>query len=429
MSERKREASPSQETLFVSTPEAGFPTELSYGRPLSPKKLQVEPDGVADIFPYYAGFSFKWATRALNASWLKDHPVVLDPWNGSGTTTLAASLSGLVSVGIDLNPVANIIARLRQYSGAAQPLQGKPALSRSCLPEEPLLSWFASPTAARLRNWCDFARGEPAAASLVGLVAIFRAVRTLSQGFQGSNPTWVRRTSADRPPILVDDDVVDSLIASEQDWVMSRLEGQTMKRRARIFRASATCLPLDGRTVDLVLTSPPYLTRIDYAVSFARELAVLDIDISTDRSLRSQLMGTTLIRPVDARSSIFRGSNIRNLVGKIAEHESKASRGYYLKQVCQYMSDLTLSFDEISRVCKEDSVMIMVVQDSYYKDVPVILADICEEEASLRGWAVVEKQPFEVSRTLTSLNRAARAYPKGRVNETVLTLRLTHANV
>ena len=37
--------------------------------------------------------------------------MILDPWNGSGTTTYAASQLGYTSRGLDLNPVMNIVAR------------------------------------------------------------------------------------------------------------------------------------------------------------------------------------------------------------------------------------------------------------------------------------------------------------------------------
>ncbi|MEE3919227.1 hypothetical protein V2I01_15280 [Micromonospora sp. BRA006-A] len=61
-----------------------------------------------------------------------------------------------------------------------------------------------------------------------------------------------------------------------------------------------------------------------------------------------------------------------------------------------------------------------MVQDSYYKDVHVRLAEICEEEMSARGWTCKPRR-FRVDRILTSVNTAARAYTKGDVYETVLT--------
>ena len=97
-----------------------------------------------------------------------------------------------------------------------------------------------------------------------------------------------------------------------------------------------------NNSVGVILTSPPYLTRIDYAVAYARELAVLGIDVLGSRELRSSLMGTTLIRPVRADGPAF-GPLATDLLRRVSSHPSKASKGYYLKQVRQYLDDLCLS--------------------------------------------------------------------------------------
>jgi hypothetical protein len=111
----------------------------------------------------------------------------------------------------------------------------------------------------------------------------------------------------------------------------------------------------------------------------------------------------------------------KDLVHRIATHRSYASGVYYLKQANQYFDDLTCSLDEITRVCAPGAFMTLVVQDSYYKDVPVRLGDICLDEAELRGWEYVAKKPFEVRRSLTTLNTSAKLYPKGKVSENVIT--------
>ncbi|MFC5921896.1 hypothetical protein [Micromonospora vulcania] len=349
--------------------------------------------------------------------------MVLDPWNGSGTTTLAAQMAGMPSVGVDLNPVANIVAHLRANIAPASLLTSPPNAD-ICAEDDPLLAWFSPPTASRLRSWSSLATSSPRGVRALALVALFRVVRELTRSFQGSNPTWVRRTSPDRPQVAIESEELDALLLKEQRDISKRLESHMrVGVRPIVVNSSAKALPIASDSIDLVLTSPPYLTRIDYAVAYARELAVLGTDILANRSLREHLMGTTLIRPVDARLGAIYGPTANQLVKAISEHQSKASRGYYLKQACQYLNDLVDSLDEISRVCKKGAVAIFVVQDSYYKDAPIRLADICEEEANLRGWTTTEKRPFEVSRTLTSLNKAAKLYPKGKVSETVLTLK------
>lgn len=396
-------------------------------RKLTPKRPQSDKAGLADVFPYYAGFSFDWAKTQLQLEADAQSSVVLDPWNGSGTTTLAARANSIHSVGVDLNPIANVVAQLRVQAGNSMTICPTPPTSRARVSKsEPLLAWFSNRTAKRVRQWSMALNSLPRSQSALGYVALFRVVRSLTTVFEGSNPTWVRRTSSREDIVDVEPSRLDEMIVRDQKNVMDRLASEPYSTApVSIVRASSTQLPMREKTVDFILTSPPYLTRIDYAVAYSRELAVLGIDIAQDRTLRSALMGTTLIRATrdECDDNLGYGPIAKELVSSIAAHSSKASAGYYLKQARQYLDDLVASFDEVTRVSKNHAIMKLVVQDSYYKDIPIRLAEMCVEEAERRGWTFMAWDQSEVTRHLTQVNTAARAYPKGKVAETVMTLR------
>jgi hypothetical protein len=234
----------------------------------------------------------------------------------------------------------------------------------------------------------------------------------------------VKRARSEDDLITVSAGDIDAKVMHEQEFVASRVvaSNETPGTPVQIATALSSALPITSNSVDVVLTSPPYLTRIDYAVAYTRELAVLGHDITKDRRLRAALMGTTLIRK-DADSRFQIGQTAHTLVEDITSHSSKASPGYYRKQVLQYLRDLTAGLDEVTRVSKNGAVFHLVVQDSYYKDIPVKLADICVEECLLRGWNLLDRDPYVVKRTLTSVNTAARNYKKSDVSETVISLR------
>jgi tRNA G10 N-methylase Trm11 len=215
------------------------------------------------------------------------------------------------------------------------------------------------------------------------------------------------------------------MLVDDQRALLQRLIDWAPPRQGIcLLTASASRLPLADESVDTILASPPYLTRIDYAAAYARELAIMGFDIARDRTLRETLMGTTLIRSSDHNhNGSSYGPLALSLVRQVGEHESKASAGYYLKQVRQYLDDLAASLREISRVAKMGAMMTLVVQDSYYKDIHIPLAQICIEQAEKQGWNLNSLAPKEVSRILTHMNTAARKYPKGRVNESVVVLK------
>jgi SAM-dependent methyltransferase len=113
------------------------------------------------LYPYYAGFSESFVRTILQSSHLAQGAVVYDPWNGSGTTTAAASKLGYSCIGFDLNPVMVIVAKARNFSPveagslvplcrAALDLSAKLALSLGA--DDPLLTWFKPRTASALRG-------------------------------------------------------------------------------------------------------------------------------------------------------------------------------------------------------------------------------------------------------------------------------------
>ena len=82
----------------------------------SPKRDKDGHSGWEGFFPYYAGYPTQFATDVIRTAGLAPRSSVLDPWNGSGTTTYAASQLGHTAIGLDLNPVMIVIARARMLS-------------------------------------------------------------------------------------------------------------------------------------------------------------------------------------------------------------------------------------------------------------------------------------------------------------------------
>ncbi len=195
-------------------------SELSIVNPKRKRQAQTAWD---EFFPYYAGYSESFARNILSSARLDARPVILDPWNGSGTTTYVASQLGFLAIGLDLNPVMVIVARARMLPGSEAdcllPL-GVEILRRAgekateCIETDPLLWWFEKDTADWIRTielsvrstllggltlmqqCVNFDRISSMAATFY--VALFNLSKGLASAFQSSNPTWLRKPKAER---------------------------------------------------------------------------------------------------------------------------------------------------------------------------------------------------------------------------------------
>ncbi len=395
-------------------------------------KRKANATGFEGWYSYYAGFPVEFATAILRRR-RKGCGLVLDPWNGSGTTTTSAACLGIPSVGVDLNPVARVLALARlhreppgEFSARITRALKGPSSPPKISEDDPLLSWFSPEVAARFRALQTklFSESENGRAKLsdpsvaFSTVYLIKAARRLLADRIGSNPTWLRLPN--EPLNVTPKDLSRALAVCLKDAVTVLGEAPrlpTSPPSVSLLTADVKQLPLSDASVELILTSPPYCTRIDYAVATAFELSFLGVGRSGAdfRSLRRKLMGTTCIRPAEGRSIPNSWPRaVRQIVEEIRDHPSYESSGYYFKNIWQYFSDADRSIAEINRVMKAGGVAYLVVQTSYYKNICIDLPRLYREIGHAHGLKSTKKSETAVPRSLADINTKARKHLKTR---------------
>jgi len=66
-----------------------------------------------NLYPYKGKFYPRVVRTLINAFGLKNGDLILDPFNGSGTSTHEAYIMGIESVGIDITPIGIILSKLK----------------------------------------------------------------------------------------------------------------------------------------------------------------------------------------------------------------------------------------------------------------------------------------------------------------------------
>jgi hypothetical protein len=220
--------------------------------------------------------------------------LVVDPFAGSGTTLVEARAVGIDAVGIDLNPLAVLVARAKtwtqtnsriqtmrrignQISGAV--LTAGRAARRSGHEPPPLrrIEGF-DPNARnrRLAKWflphvrrelemiaaqLDALRDEDAELADVLTAALSAVLYKVSSRTSDTDPTWVDRQVARGAPARLFAQRVELLAAGLLDL------GQTRGRPPKVIEADARGLAthVAPGTAWAVITSPPYAGTYDYA--------------------------------------------------------------------------------------------------------------------------------------------------------------------
>lgn len=406
----------------------------------NPKRRPVAAEGRDSWYPYYAGFSSAFARRLIRSAGLRPESTLLDPWNGSGTSTAVAVASGYRAIGFDLNPVMAVVAKARVLPNIDAPsiapllseIAKKSARQRIPTEEDPLLTWFAPSAAVEIRsieqaihillvcadqtsNTVDSVPGMSSIASFFYL-ALFRTVRSLLGRFKASNPTWITRPGTLKSRIRPGAAEIRRIFRQQAsimsaDIVAEPRQSHLANVEWTVGVSSSENLPVRANSVDLVLSSPPYCTRIDYGVATSPELAVLGLRMDTQlRELRGKLIGSPTIQDSPQLPDSTWGPACNAFLKQVAQHPSKAAKSYYYKTYVQYFGGITRSLSEIARCLTPNGNCIIVIQDSYFKGIRADLATMFTEIASVNKLALSRQVDFPLSRTFAYINTKSRSY-------------------
>ncbi len=380
----------------------------------------------------FTGHNTQYATHGLHSYAAKCPPqlvqygiekyscpgdTVLDPMAGSGTTLVEAKIHQRHSIGFDIDPLACLIARVKanfiedhQIENAARQVvlrtSGDLNKIQSGKSNLQLLERAKSPAFLNRDYWFD--QGVQLQLALLGYhidhLSDDKQVREfLWVGYSGLILSKVSVANArdiihSRHHYLnhVDDpDVLDKFEKRIRKMRKQMQEFGTLcldsKTRADVRMEDARALPLDSNSIDLVFTSPPYATALDYprahflAVSWMRSVLGVDFDqykqkgetyIGSERGkIKEAKYGTELPRTAEA------------IVKRLRKIDGRKSH-----LIERYFHDMTGAIKEINRVLKPGKTAIIVVCPSHIRKTEVPTHKVFTEIAASFGMKLVSEE-------------------------------------
>lgn len=345
------------------------------------------------VHPFPARMAPAFALSQLPSGGRRRH--VLDPMMGSGTIPVLASLNGHLATGFDLDPLALIIAKawgkpldsdrfsesLASISEDARQQEDVEPIFSDSATDEFISRWF-DPVAKRrlgalarcidghdddLRPalWCAFSR----------LIITKEAGASLARDVSHSRPHKVRDTT--------DFDPIEHFIRSGRE-VQRRHEALSPvrpdSRTLDLRAADARRLPLDDATIDIVMTSPPYLIAIDYLRGHRMSLVWMGHSVNDLRELR----GTT----IGSQRGLRTPSSYDDLIGEALGEEAPSRAQAVLRR---WVVDLDAVLRETVRVLKTSGKATFVVADATLFGIPVRLSHVLDQVAHAAGLLRTER--------------------------------------
>ena len=323
---------------------------------------------------------------------------VLDPMVGSGTTIVVARTLGHEAIGFDTDPLSILIASTwcadtdrRRVTRAAEGVVKRAASWRAirCEAAYPVEAdhetrafvryWFdagsrrqltalaqgidaVSESAVRRLLWCAFSR----------LIIVKQAGASRAMDVAHSRPHRVYKTAPIR--------AVDHFQLSVRRILdaLPFVDCSRMRPDARVDLGDARNLRVDSHSIDIVITSPPYLNAIDYIRGHRLSLVWMQHAVGDLRAIRSSNIGTEAGRSDKSDDEDL----VQALRASTAGCEcSAANQG----MLTRYLRDVRQVLREIRRTLKPRGLAVLVVGDCNLRGVFVKNSSAIKTLAASQG--------------------------------------------
>jgi hypothetical protein len=323
---------------------------------------------------------------------------VLDPMMGSGTVIALARLKKHRAIGVDVDPLAVLISKVWTTAVVAEEARTKAreVLARAkrifahMRQREAYPSHSDRETRRFVAYWFDgYARKQLASLSVaigrvrnestrnVLLCALSRLIISKSSGASLAMDLSHSRPHKKfiRSPIKPFRKFLEAVDNVVENCVSKRSSGRGPA--SRVLLGDARKLPVRDSSIDLVVTSPPYLNAIDYIRCSKFSLVWMGYRIPDLRELRSRSVGTEAAKPDSgkqpATQTIIKNLNVRPRLGK--RDSAILSR---------YVADMYRAILEVTRVLAPGGKAVYVVGEntirgSYIRNSRIVcdVAELC----------------------------------------------------
>lgn len=361
-------------------------------------------------YSYKEGFSPRVVEIAIEEASIKENDLIIDPFNGGGTTTLYSSLKGIHSIGIEVNPFSKFISEAKQTEvdlsifnklkhkvlSAAE--FGKPSdlLKFSTFSEQGdhKGKWlFNSSVLNAFEAGRQTISKMPPAYSKILRLALISAAMDNSNAIKDGKclryrDNWVDLNFSKSSFINTLESKLQSMIDDITAIPKIKIKSQIIEGDARKVLALENQFP----QFKLCITSPPYLNSFDYTDIYRPEL-FLGKFIQTNSELK-HLRKETIRSHVEIRHELPKAYDFGVIYTDVLKRIAERTECLWDKQIPvmiqAYFEDIESVLKSLKKKATKDAQLWIVVSNSAYADIEVPVDLIIAEIGSRIGFFLKE---------------------------------------
>ena len=369
--------------------------ELPISKIDQPKIFSITSNGLSSythgFFKYLCKFIPHVPRWALKKYIKADNSWVLDPFCGSGTTLVESALLGCNAIGVDFDPLSNLITRAKstplkekqltelssRFSHLIDYIERCKHIDQSLIPLIPNLNlWFSQKACddlVKIKQGINRFKEESDDSYIQDFLNVCFAsiIKRVSNADSQSPKPYVSKKIKKIPGNAID---LFKKVAIENLEKLGCFSSVAIPNKCFVMRGDARNVDdllrrkrlVQG--VDLAVTSPPYINAFDYVRSLKLENLWLDLLDPDELGQHNQeQIGTEKITfdPM-LISSMQKYSNLYQAFHKIVEKDRR--RAYV---VMKYFYDMRLNLISVKNILKPNGTYCIVVGNSKIRDVEI----------------------------------------------------------
>lgn len=327
---------------------------------------------------------------------------VCDIFGGCGTTLVEAKLNGRYSVGFDINPIATMIAKTKvtalNPSSVENAVKQFEILTKTItvapVNHHPrLLHWFEPEILAELDQiYASIQQIRSPEIRRFFLVAFSHNLKSSSKWLMKSIKPTIDQDKIIEPPQKTLRRHLTHMVNKNELFFKELNRTGYTNIEAKVFKRDSTkTLPLCPDYVDLIISSPPYVTSYEYADLHQLSLLWFSDDTTHFKNwarqtrdfdkFRETFVGTNRKRKYHDK---FDSSTANNIVTRLAENDKPTA-----DVVSNYFLDMKKSFSEMRRILKPNAKACLIIGNTNLSGVEIINAEVAAEQLDSTGFEIV----------------------------------------
>jgi len=341
--------------------------------------------------------------RKLITDYTSPGELVCDPFGGCGTTLVESKLLGRPSIGFDINPIAKLITQTK-----TTPIKSKTLYKCK---EKFLKKYYSAPSTEfkhhpKINYWFDDT-------TLRELDKIYFAIKqiknykirrlllcTFSHILKNCSRWLMKSIKPTIDPVKIIPKPLDvflqhfNFMARKNEQFYAKLfKSGNLETPAKMYRCDSTRkLPLKSNSVDLIITSPPYVTSYEYADLHQLSLLWFGDDPNHFKKwhkfsrqfddFRKKFIGTSYKKE---KNGDYGSAIAQQIVNKLSITDVSLA-----VDIANYFLDMKKVFLEMYRILKVGAKACVVIGNTNLRGVEILNTQVVAEQMSNIGFRKVK---------------------------------------